>query len=584
MRKFINISIIALFVVAMFLSCTSSEKEKNGMPTGTETTATYEYIKKISMVQPQKAMHLLEIAEKKHTMSNIDVNMLRSIVYNNSTQEYSKAVQCAEKALADPHIDSYPQKKEKLLYLLSSLYYECGEYSKCLDTADKGIVIASKQNNRHLIALFLMTIAQCHSEVGNTGHAINAYNRCLHILHDGEKTEKNWNIWNDIVMAYAMKVNLLVDLGEYQAAIGIRDDYEKALREMKKYPADVDGGNDIADASFFSLYSVAYEKIGRHKEGRDMFDKLTQTRTSTTTQGASHVVPYLLLTGNYDEALKRTLEEENAFVKSGRDTVNFYFSHMLLMNKARAQQATANYKGAISTAMRAYTLADSLGRRMKAQNATWISEKLGKKIMSLYIDKKEHELEINKWIIICLTLAVISCISLIVRIRYDNKIIRKKNAAATRLVDELTEYKEKLFMVIERKGGTPPLDNAQDLDENPRDRAVFGKIEKIIFNNKMFLQPKLTRQQVADRAGISLGRFNTLFARYSTMSFVNYINNLRIEYAAKLLKEKNNYSIEAIAHECGLPVRQTFYRLFTKRYGITPAEYRNSIEYDKATD
>lgn len=112
MRKFINILQILLFVVAMFSSCTSTEQEKNGMPTGKETTATYEYIKKISMVQPQKAMRLLDIAERKHTMSNIDINMLRSIVYNNSTQEYFKAAQYAEKALADPHIDNYPQKRE----------------------------------------------------------------------------------------------------------------------------------------------------------------------------------------------------------------------------------------------------------------------------------------------------------------------------------------------------------------------------------------------------------------------------------------------------------------------------------------
>ncbi len=581
MKTFTNTLTVILLSAVTFFSVLSCEKGKNEMANEKGSKATYEYIQKISMLQPKKALGMLDSAEKKHSMTNIDINLLRAIVYNNSTQEYFKASQYAEKALLDPHIDQFPKKKEKLLYLLSSLYYECGEYSKCLNVADEGVVMASKQNNRHMSALFLMTIAQCHSDVGNTGHALNAYNRCLHILHQGEKTEKNWNIWNDIVLTYAMKVNLLVDLSEYKTAIDIRKDYENALREMKRYPADIDGGNDIAEASFYSLYSVAYEKSGNHNEARDMFDKLSQTRTASTTQGASHVVPYLLLTGNYKEALKRTDEEEKAFMRSNRDTVNFYFSHVLLMNKTRALQATGNYKEAIFTAMRAYALADSLTQRVKSQNATWISEKLGKKMMSLYIDKKEQELQTNKWVIICLTLAVVACISLIVRIRYDNKIIRKKNAAATRLVDELTEYKEKLFMVIERKGETPPVDVPRENDENPHDRIVFGNIENVIYKNKMFLQPKLTRQQVADRVGISLGRFNTLFARYSTMSFINYINNLRIEYAAKMLKEKKNYSIEAIAHESGLPVRQTFYRLFTKRYGITPAEYRNSIDGGK---
>ena len=50
-----------------------------------------------------------------------------------------------------------------------------------------------------------------------------------------------------------------------------------------------------------------------------------------------------------------------------------------------------------------------------------------------------------------------------------------------------------------------------------------------------------------------------------------------MERAAKLLKEKPNYSIEAIAQECGVSVRQTFYRLFSKKYGMTPADYRDNI-------
>lgn len=51
-----------------------------------------------------------------------------------------------------------------------------------------------------------------------------------------------------------------------------------------------------------------------------------------------------------------------------------------------------------------------------------------------------------------------------------------------------------------------------------------------------------------------------------------------MDYAAKILKEKPNYSIEAVAKECGISVRQTFYRLFQKKFGMTPVEYRSSIE------
>ena len=43
-----------------------------------------------------------------------------------------------------------------------------------------------------------------------------------------------------------------------------------------------------------------------------------------------------------------------------------------------------------------------------------------------------------------------------------------------------------------------------------------------------------------------------------------------------MLKEHPEYAIEAIAGECGIPNKQTFYRLFLEQYGMTPAEYRMS--------
>ena len=43
-----------------------------------------------------------------------------------------------------------------------------------------------------------------------------------------------------------------------------------------------------------------------------------------------------------------------------------------------------------------------------------------------------------------------------------------------------------------------------------------------------------------------------------------------------MLKEHPEYAVEAIAGECGIPNKQTFYRLFLEQYGMTPAEYRMS--------
>ncbi|MDY6280980.1 MAG: helix-turn-helix transcriptional regulator [Roseburia faecis] len=113
------------------------------------------------------------------------------------------------------------------------------------------------------------------------------------------------------------------------------------------------------------------------------------------------------------------------------------------------------------------------------------------------------------------------------------------------------------------------MPNPIDLDE-----ALFQRIEYYIVHEKMFLQPRLSREDVTDRVYVPRNKFGQLFVRFAGTNFVNYVNNLRLDYAVRLLKEHQEYSVEAVARECGIPAPQTFYRIFVKKYGMTPTEYR----------
>lgn len=57
------------------------------------------------------------------------------------------------------------------------------------------------------------------------------------------------------------------------------------------------------------------------------------------------------------------------------------------------------------------------------------------------------------------------------------------------------------------------------------------------------------------------------------MSFSKYINNLRLEYAAKMLKNHPDYTVDTIAQECGMST-QSLYRLFSGKYGVTPTDFQ----------
>lgn len=71
--------------------------------------------------------------------------------------------------------------------------------------------------------------------------------------------------------------------------------------------------------------------------------------------------------------------------------------------------------------------------------------------------------------------------------------------------------------------------------------------------------------------------FNRLILKRKNMTYSEYVQSLRLEHAKELLLQ-TNMSVDEIVHECGYQNKGFFYRLFQKRYGMTPAAYRKQME------
>ncbi len=92
-------------------------------------------------------------------------------------------------------------------------------------------------------------------------------------------------------------------------------------------------------------------------------------------------------------------------------------------------------------------------------------------------------------------------------------------------------------------------------------------------------------------SSISLGRLaqvfsytekylSSLFKKKMSIGFVNYLNNLRIQYASALI-EKGERSLSEIAISCGFSDYSYFARVFKKNTGRTPTD---AIKYMKARE
>lgn len=106
------------------------------------------------------------------------------------------------------------------------------------------------------------------------------------------------------------------------------------------------------------------------------------------------------------------------------------------------------------------------------------------------------------------------------------------------------------------------------------DEMLFKRAEKAILSHRLYLRDDMSRGMLDTFVHIPKNKFAPIFRKFTGMGFPRYINDLRLNYAVGILTERPEYTIEGVAQECGIPVTQTFYRLFMAKYGMTPSEYR----------
>ena len=684
------------FVIVLTLTIAScGGREKEGAVVSDEKKI--EQIKSISMSQPELALSMLDSAEVLRTMPMYDVNALRAIVYNNSSNDNTKALHYALLASTDSLLTHNNEKRLAVASVLAYQYFKCGIYDRCLLTAEQAITLAQKLKAADKEASILNTKAMCESEIGLVDKALRSFDSGISLLRRQVHTADTWSTWSDLVDMYSQKANVLLDNHRYTEVAAMYDTFSEAITTMtERKPETVAGGNDWSKAMFYAVYSVTYAHLGEKQKAYEFYSKLLDTDLSKTPSGITFLVPYLLLERRYGEAITKLEEEEAFFKRRGRDTVDYYFVRTLLPSKADALFNEGRYREAALTGLRVIALNDSLSLKLKKQNAMSMSQLLDSKHKDMRINEQARDLRNSRAIVALVSFLLTILAVLFIRVVSYNRLVQRKNRAAAATINELTAAKEQLAYLLASKNrnedaaekrehddagtqeqvvsqessvtneesstqatacheeninkkvetesagngkktesgeeagnrkGVESGERAENLQkimngENKKDgeraengeraesgeeaektglpvatgegaseeedavarlkddksRDMFLQLEQRIINERLFRKPKISRDELIALLGVDKGTFVSLLMVYSGKPFNRYINDMRLDYAASLLRKNTNFSVEAIAIDCGIPVRQTFYRLFTEKFGLSPAEYRKMNE------
>lgn len=106
------------------------------------------------------------------------------------------------------------------------------------------------------------------------------------------------------------------------------------------------------------------------------------------------------------------------------------------------------------------------------------------------------------------------------------------------------------------------------------DYAESNLISKLLIFISENYNKECTLSSAAEHVGYDYGYISKLFKKTVKLSFNNYVNNLRINEACRLLKT-TDLSVRDITEMCGYTCTRTFNREFLKLTEMTPKEYRS---------
>lgn len=102
-----------------------------------------------------------------------------------------------------------------------------------------------------------------------------------------------------------------------------------------------------------------------------------------------------------------------------------------------------------------------------------------------------------------------------------------------------------------------------------------GKFHELIRYVEDHCNEHISLAELAERSELSVSHFQRHFKKISGQTFLNFLQNCRIQRCCRMLL-KTDHSIEFIANSIGYQDMKFFNKLFKKKTGVTPRQYRNT--------
>jgi AraC-like DNA-binding protein len=550
---------------------------------------TTEYIRSIYIEKPKCALKLLDVAENKKSMPLRVIDELRSLSYRNLFMNKLAYVYARKSYVLDSVYQKDPEHLLKMTVYLAELSFLMSKYNESMNYALDGIAQSKRLEDRVSEARLLYCIGENNRMLSFKDKAYDYFDSAIDLLK-GRKGVKEIGMLSSF---YGGKMSYLMTDSLYEDASVMALEREKQIKKLETLPDVPKGLVDMQYGYLYSKWAYNCYMEKKYEQAEKYFAMYQSTEYSRTPDGKMYSIPYLLASKHYKQVIDNC-QEFKELMRKQQDTINAQYMNVL-EREVQAHMGMGNYKEAAILQGAIIAITDSINNRDKENAALELNTMYDTSEKEDYIAKQAFQLKVRN-----ITLTFLTCITLLTlfvlwRMWRFNHIIRYKNKILAKFINERLARKkdsqsldidEQLMISQDIEDESILFDDQEEISdetgkvsgEEEENKKIFIELNRIVVQDQLYLSSELSREDLAQLVHLNNARFARMIKECTGTNFNGYINDLRIDYAIKLLKLHPNYTIRAIADEAGFNSTPILYNLFKKKTGMTPYEFKKAQE------
>ncbi len=550
---------------------------------------TTESIRSIYIEKPKCALKLLDVAENKKSMPLRVIDELRSLSYRNLFMNKLAYVYARKSYVLDSVYQKDPEHLLKMTVYLAELSFLMSKYNESMNYALDGIAQSKRLEDRVSEARLLYCIGENNRMLSFKDKAYDYFDSAIDLLK-GRKGVKEIGMLSSF---YGGKMSYLMTDSLYEDASVMALEREKQIKKLETLPDVPKGLVDMQYGYLYSKWAYNCYMEKKYEQAEKYFAMYQSTEYSRTPDGKMYSIPYLLASKHYKQVIDNS-QEFKELMRKQQDTINAQYMNVL-EREVQAHMGMGNYKEAAILQGAIIAITDSINNRDKENAALELNTMYDTSEKEDYIAKQAFQLKVRN-----ITLTFLTCITLLTlfvlwRMWRFNHIIRYKNKILAKFINERLARKkdsqsldidEQLMISQDIEDESILFDDQEEISdgtgkasgEEEENKKIFIELNRIVVQDQLYLSSELSREDLAQLVHLNNARFARMIKECTGTNFNGYINDLRIDYAIKLLKLHPNYTIRAIADEVGFNSTPILYNLFKKKTGMTPYEFKKAQE------